>query len=413
MLSLLLSLSFGAALFLIARALRTTRGTSVPLAIVAGYALRVLISLIVRNVSFFAHGGGGGDSLLYEDYAKLIAHVWEVNGFHYVDADEMPMLGATTLLPNLYAIIFYFGGELASVGCVALVAFATALLFLNMYSLAVEEGAEPRNAQTLTLLLYFSPLVLYYTSDTYKDGLVASLTFGALATSVRMSRRLSVGHAILGALCLWALWYVRFYLVFVAVAPLVVGLVGIGSKSIFRQLMAALTLLVAILAVAAFTDVLQHATEQATETFVQGTARNVLDANASGGSGVEFDDGGQAFGALGPKLAYTLFSPFPWSGGSLGFQIGKLDVLLWYYVLYRTGRSIVNASATQRSLILMLATFLIPCTIMYATSVSNVGLIVRQRLIIVLTTAVIAMVVSAKEASAVTAPATADSEPTG
>lgn len=395
MFSLILVLVLGAVTYVVAASVPSSRNTVMPWVLLGGYALRILISLGVRNVGFFAHGVGG-DSQLYEDYAKLIVRIWERTSVHYVGADELPMLGATTLPSNIFALIYYVGGSFAGIGCVAVIAVAVALLFLNIHSLAIENGANPRDATTLSVLLYFSPVVLFYTSDTFKDGLVASLTFGALASAVRLSRKFSIVHATIGLLSLWALWHVRFYLVFVTVLPLIVGFVGLSSSSFSRQLLVALGLLVVVLGIAASTDILQHATEQATQTFEQGTARNALQANAGGGSGVEFDDGGQAFGALGPKLAYTLLSPFPWAGGSLGFQIGKVDAFIWYYLLYRTYRSIRAAEGAQRTFILMLATFLIPCTVMYATSVSNVGLIVRQRMIIVLTTSVIAMLASAR-----------------
>ncbi len=396
MLSIFLALALGGAGYAGARALPSTRGSAIPTALLVGYVLRLFLSIVVRNVPFFAHGLGG-DSRLYEDYARLIARMWETTGVHFVDDSELPVLGATTLPPNIFGLVFYLSGDLGTLGCVSIVAFSAQLLFLNMYSLAVEQGAPRDDAQLLTLLLYFSPLVLFYTSDTYKDGLVASLTFGGVASAVRLSRRFSIAQVLVGGACIWALWHVRFYLVFVAVAPLGVGLVGLTSSSLLRPMLVALALLIGVLALAAYSDVLQSATERASETFANGTAQNVLDANARTGSGVTFDDGGQPFGAFGPKLAYTLFSPFPWSGGSLGFQIGKVDAFIWYYILYRSVRSIRRATAQQRGFILMLLTFLIPCIVMYATSVSNVGLIVRQRLVIVLTTSVIAMLVGRRD----------------
>jgi hypothetical protein len=101
-----------------------------------------------------------------------------------------------------------------------------------------------------------------------------------------------------------------------------------------------------------------------------------------------FDDGGSPFGALGPKIAYTLFAPFPWSAGSIGFQLGKLDSVIWYFFIYRAIRAMRQINL---QLVLMLLTFLIPSTLSYAMSMSNVGLIVRQRLVIVVATAFLAM----------------------
>lgn len=385
-------------LLVLARGVAPRRDLRLPEVLVGGYLLRLLLSFLVRDLSLFAHGTGG-DALLYEDYARLIVRLWDAGGIHYVNATELPVLGATTLPANVFALVFYVGGAGARIGCVAVVAFATALLFLNVFSLAVEHGARPRSTLAIVTVLYLSPLMLFYTSDTYKDGLVVCFAVGALGSSIRLSRRLSATHLTIGLLSLVALWNVRFYLVFVTSAPVLVGLVGLGSRSVTRPLLLALGLFGVGLALAQFTDILQQASERASETFAQGTASNVLEANASGGSGVTFDDGGTPFGAMLPKLAYTIFSPFPWAAGSLGFQVGKLDGLIWYYILVRAVRAVRQVWFARGGLVLMLLTFLVPCTLMYATSVANVGLIVRQRIVIVVVTAVLACFYTPKKAA--------------
>ena len=50
------------------------------------------------------------------------------------------------------------------------------------------------------------------------------------------------------------------------------------------------------------------------------------------------------------------------------------------HVIYRAVRAVRTA---DKQLVWMLGTFIVPCTVMYATSMANVGLIVRQRLVIV------------------------------
>ena len=205
--------------------------------------------------------------------------------------------------------------------------------------------------------------------------------------------RWSLLHALIGVICLWALWYVRFYLVFATVAPLVVGLVGLGTKSTMRTVLTAIVLGFVAVALASFTDILQTASERANETFEIATSVNQTAANRQGGSGVEFDDGGSATGALPMKLAYTLFAPFPWQGGSLGFQLGKVDAVLWYFIFYRAVAGAWQAVKQAESrLVVMLLSFIVPCTVMYAMTMANVGLIMRQRLVIVAATAIFAAI---------------------
>lgn len=370
-----------------------------PTVIMGGYAVRLLFQLFIREIPFFSHGTGG-DALIYEEYGRVIADIWQHVGIHYVTANELVELGPTTFPENLFGLVMYLnGGATTRLGCTSLIALAAGLTALNFHSLAVQFGAQRKNALLFTCIIYFQPAFLFYTSDMYKDGLVLLFAIGALGSALRLSFRFSLLHTAIGVACIWALWYVRFYLIYVTMAPLLVGAVGIGSKSITRPMFAALVLLTAAIALSGLTDILQRTTEAASNTFAGGTAANALAANALGGSGVVFDDGGSPFAALPSKLAYTLFAPFPWSGGSIGFQLGKVDVVLWYFTVYRAVRA---AWQTDRRLVLMLASFIVPCTVMYAMSMSNVGLIMRQRLVIVVATALLAAIYTPKRVPAAT-----------
>ena len=212
------------------------------------------------------------------------------------------------------------------------------------------------------LLLLFGPAFLMYTSEMYKDGIVTFLVVAAIGNALRLSRKLSIIHAAFGIGCLFALWQVRFYLVFVTLGPLVVGLVGLNSRAKVRTTVVAAVMLAGVIALAAYTDMLDTVTSTFEDTFQYGTNQNSLVSNASGGSGVTFDDEGDSRGAIGPKLLYMLFAPFPWQGGSMGFQIGKLDALLWYFLAYHAFLAARRLAREQPSLLLMFLVFLVPTT---------------------------------------------------
>ncbi len=389
MVGILLTLILAVALWAIMRVSGERQG-AMRWILLGGFALRLVVQLFIRDFQFFSHEIGG-DALEYEALGRMIATAWQHAGIHFVTQNEIPELGPTSLPPNLFALVIYLNDGVTRIGCTAVVASAAALAVLNVYKIALQFGASERDATTVAVLLYFNPTFLFYTSDMYKDGLVVCLAVGALASTIRLTFRLSVVHAVIGLICVAGLWYVRFYLVFVTVAPLVVGLVGFGSRSIARPIIAALMLVVIAITLGAFTDFLQLTSERASETFEVGTSYMVQANATSGGSSIEFDDGGSPTGLLLPKVAYTLFSPFLWSTGSLGFQVGKLDAVLWYYLIYRALRAIRVA---DRRLLLVLLTFIVPCTMMYAMSMANVGLIVRQRLVIVFVTAILSALYS-------------------
>lgn len=126
------------------------------------------------------------------------------------------------------------------------------------------------------------------------------------------------------------------------------------------------------------------------ETYEISHDSNVVAYNAMGGSGVTFDDGGNPFGAIGPKLAYTIASPFPWQSGSLGLHIGKIDVFIFYYLIYRAYLAGKRMALTEREALIQFIAFLVPATVAYATTMANIGLILRQRMPIVFVTAILA-----------------------
>jgi hypothetical protein len=399
---LLFAVLSGAVLWGVLRAAGLTRGERwFPRVIMGGFVLRLLIQFAIRDVPFFSHGLGG-DSAGYEAAAQAIAQYWTHSGVHFVTSNEMADLGPTSLPANVFALIIYLnGGDVSRLGCTAVVALAAALTVINIYTLAIQLGAKERNALLLATLFFLQPAFLFYTSDTYKDGLVLCFTIGAFGSALRLSLRLSVVHLVIGVLSVAALWFVRFYLLSVAIAPLIVGIVGLGGKGVTRSVVAALVLGTGLLALAGFTDILQLASSRAAETFDLATSQRVIGSNSEGGSGVTFDDGGSPFGALPAKLIYTIFSPFPWSAGSLGFQLGKVDAFLWYFMLYRAARA---ARTVDKRVLLMVATFVLPSTLMYAMSMANVGLIVRQRLIIVAAVAILASLWSPKKLEIKTRP---------
>jgi hypothetical protein len=79
-------------------------------------------------------------------------------------------------------------------------------------------------------------------------------------------------------------------------------------------------------------------------------------------------------------------------GGSIGLQLGKIDTLIWYYILFSAWGAARLMWGSDRRTLLMLLLFLTGGFIMYATSMANIGLIFRQRMPLVMVTTVLASV---------------------
>jgi len=349
--------------------------------VVAAYLTRMLLQSFLRELPVFSYGSGG-DCIFYEWCASNFARLWVYRGIEIYTSEQFPEVGSAALPINLFAFIIYLNGDATRAGCTSVVAICSVLACYQIYRLAVDLGADEEKAYKCMGAMLFLPGYLYYTADMYKDGIVAFFVLSALSASFRLSKRFSVGQMALAIVSLAAVWYVRHYMVYLSVAPLFVGIVGVGKGSIARQIIFGAGLIAALLALS------QSSAFESVSNNVQSTFNRASDIEARrwnqiGGSGVSFDDGGQAFGAIHLKLLYTLFSPFPWQVGSFAMQMGKADTIFWYYMFWRLTKVSRQLWSTDRSLLLMFLVFLVPLTLAYATTMANIGLILRQRIPVV------------------------------
>jgi hypothetical protein len=344
------------------------------------FFLRIVAQFAVQNFAFFSHAARG-DSQLYQWNAELVAQMWRHGSVHFVTKHELPAIGQAALPVNAYAVVAFLNGETSVFASTMIVVTLGSLTGLVLYNLAKDLGCSQKHAAWCSAAFTFSPAFVYYTADMYKDGFVVFLTIATVSNAIRLSWKFSVARfavAIVGAV---GLWYVRPYLVFATLIPLVVGLVGFDRSSPLRKIFLGLGALTAVLIVTSTSQVLGDASEAANDYFKLGTSNIVRNSNGhAGGSAVMFDDGGSAYGALPIKLVYTLFAPFPWMGGSFGLHIGKVDALVTLFFFYRSLVAIRKHWKTNKGTLLALLSFIVPMTIVYALGMANIGLILRQRM---------------------------------
>ncbi|GIH24022.1 hypothetical protein Aph01nite_23320 [Acrocarpospora phusangensis] len=345
---------------------------ALPVLLVA-LAVRLLVHVLVIRTDLL---GYGGDNLTYEAWAGEIAQYWSLSDFHFITAAEMSRLHAVAVPCNLFALVMMVCGGPAPLACTAVVGLVACALCVVLYRAARLVGADERAAFRLLVLTAYMPSFLFHTSDTFKDGINAFLVVSCLYLILSYLRRFDVRKLLLLAPLLWALWHVRPYMVFMCALPLAVGL--LRSKWVMG--------VGAVAAVAALLMLQDLPLDVMREQLDRGQSAMVRGANAAGGSGVVFADGGDPWAALGPKVLYTVFSPFPWADGSLVFQLGKIETLIWYVLLVMAAIGARRLWRRDPRLLLILALFLLPATLAYATTMANVGLILRQRMPIVMVT---------------------------
>jgi hypothetical protein len=360
----------------------------------AGFLLRLAANPVIRSVALFSHGGPSqGDASIYESAAWVVARLWEYEGVGWYSVQEIGVDGAhqALLAVHIYGAIAYLnGGETSPVGCVALNAFLAAITCLHLVRLGTMIKGGERESRIVALVTYFSPAFVFHTSDMFKDGISAFLVISAVLIAFRLSERFHIVDAVLGAGCLVLLWFVRYYLVFLVTAPLVFSFLGLRRGASARFVLAS-AVMMAVGMILVATNVADDAISAGVSTYDYATAETSLAWNARAGSGVTFT--GSPVIAFPLRLAYTLFSPFPWDfrSTSIGFQVGKLDALIWYYFLFYAIRGGRQMWKDDRGTLLMFLVVLLPLTVAYATTMANIGLIVRQRMPIVMLGAVLAV----------------------
>lgn len=377
----------------------------IPLIFIA-FVARILVHLVVLRGGMLHYGG---DQHTYEGNALQIASIWRVDGIHFVTANELPNMRSVAVPCNLFAVFIYLCDGPAPLACTGAIAVVAVGLALIVYHFAQLIGASADASFRLFVLTLFGPSFVLHTSDMFKDGINAILVVGSLYLAVGIAKRFSLLRLMLVVPCLWLLWYVRPYMVFMTALPLGLAIIGLRRA---LSIQGALLLSVALIGGLVYFESgeADEALANAQEQFDTATSSTVRDANAEGGSGVTFDDGGKVWGALGPKLAYTVLSPFPWAAGSAAFQLGKLETFIWYWLLWTALRGLKWLWRNERETLLLLSMFIVPATLAYATSMSNVGLIFRQRMPIVIVTSLLSAVVWTHQPRR-TAPAEAAQQP--
>ncbi|MFF0308447.1 hypothetical protein ACFYSC_13505 [Streptosporangium sp. NPDC004379] len=356
--------------------------------LMAAFVVRLAVNVMVTRSGLIDYGG---DNLYYEAKAVEIAEYWRHYGVQFVGSEQVGPIYSISVPCHLFAIVVYLCGGRAPLACTAVVALIACGLCVVMYRFARLVGADERAAFRLLVITAFLPGFLLHTSDTFKDGLNAFLVLACLALAASNMQRFGMRKLLLLTPLLWALWHVRPYMVFMCGLPLLLGVARIRRAVSPRTLLVVAALAVPALVAIQGTGELPAA-EILQEQLERGQSAQVRSANAEGGSGVVFEDGGDAWNALGPKIAYTVLAPFPWMSGSPTLQFGKVDTVLWYYLLYCAAEGFRRLWRHDRRMLLIIMLFIIPGTVAYATTMSNIGLIFRQRMPIVMVTSLLSAI---------------------
>ncbi|MGP3920750.1 hypothetical protein [Nonomuraea sp. 10N515B] len=379
--------------FLVRRSFPRETARPVLIVLLAAFTTRLLIHFfIVRSRSL----DYGGDNFDYEFIAMEVVTYWRNAGIQFVTSEVIPSINTVATPCHIFAFVMYLCGGFAPMACTAVVAFIACALCIVMYKFARLVGADDRSSFRLLILIAFIPGLLVHTSDMYKDGFNAFLVMTCLWLAASNMQRFDIRKLLAMAPLIWALWNVRPYMVFMCGLPLLFSITS--RKRMVSMRVMALSVAALMSFMLLYEQILATgpaATMQRQLEKSQST--NVRSALEQGGSGVVFSHDGALWDELPTKLLYTLLAPFPWMDGSAALQLGKIEALLVWYLLYCAIKGGRRLWQYDRKMLFFILSFVMPVTIAYATTIANIGLIFRQRIPIVLILGLLAAIAWARE----------------
>jgi hypothetical protein len=384
---------FMGALIFIVRLVQESEDKNPVMAILlAGYFLRLLIRAFNRDLAIYSEGQtlGGGDAMIYEYRASLLAALWQRTGIHFTTSQEVPELNQVPLPPNLFGFVEYFSGDYSAIGNVSIVAFLACMTALVLYRTYIVYDLERKTSLYAMCFLFLAPSFMGLTSDAFKDGILVFLTVCIFSILIHIGRNNYYWMFPLLVLCFWGLDGTRFYLIYALLVPTVIRFLGFQKQSLLG-FGTAFMFAFGLLMLFGNLTVLYSYVDDASDVFENSYALGSQVSNMSGGSGVDIDGGRPTLESLPIKIVYTLLAPFPWQSGSLGLHLSKIEMLLWYFILYWAYRGVRFYLSRDPMMVFMFSAFIIGMTVVYAWSFTNIGLMYRQRLPIFFVASILAV----------------------
>lgn len=365
-----------------------------------GYFLRLVVRTFNRNWVIFSDGQtlGGGDAVTYETRADWVIQLWHRLGMHFVTNKEMPGFYDVSLPPNLFAFVGHFNHGYSAIGNVSVTAFIASLTALVLYYTYVLHDPKRKISFYVMCALFLSPSFVTYTSDSFKEGILIFFTMSIFSIYFHMNRRNFYVLLPCLILCFIGLEGTRYYLVY-ALLPSSLIWVFWAHKEKILNLNTAFKIMTVLLIFSVMAIGVYLRLDEILHAVSVGYARDSLESNMSGGSGVNLGGTQLTFWVFPIKILYTLFAPFPWQAGSLGLQLSKFEMLFWYFMTYWTCRGAWIFSKRDPLMVLIPFVFIVGMTLVYAGTFENIGLMFRQRLVVFFVASILAVwgMVAAKQ----------------
>jgi hypothetical protein len=353
--------------------------------------LRFAVGLLVLYLSWTNKLQMMEDSFGYSYWGAEIARAW-------LSGQQSPWLAQAMAEGRkawfMYATVGVFycvtgGVEVLpfAIGCYSLL---TSFAPVLAYRAGRQFGASTQEALSGARLIAYSPAFALWSSALYKEGLILIALFLVVLHSLRLQQNIRPGSILLLALCLLALFGLRFYIAAILCVCLVTGLLfglqnrdaGEDAPVIFRQVL----VLVLLFCVFSLFGLRERVDKLVPENLEDNIKRfsTIRRGFASEGSGylreMRFSNVDSAVRFFPVGLTYFLLVPFPWQLGSLRQNVTIPETLFWVVVVYpRVLRGVWRGVKVNPpgALFLLLSSVSVCC--LYALVMGNIGTTYRVR----------------------------------
>jgi hypothetical protein len=355
------------------------------------FLVRVLVGFLAYALTMYADLPIVEDARFYEEMGYEVAQDW-LSG-KVVDFDTLPqgVQTARLLVTAIAAFYFVMGGARALPVLLVAYSAVTALVPVYVHRFARELQAPEGVARRAGWLVALSPAFVFWSGSLYKEGLTLLLLSVAAYHTLRLQSGWRGWSVSTLALCVVALWGVRFYLAILlalAVAlSLLWGRMPRAGRSRGVPVFVRQAVVMSVFAVVIISVALTVRTERVLLESDEGVLVN-LDVRRAG-SAREARSGylqeatvatpGEALQYFPVGLLYFLTVPFPWQVGAVRQNLIIPENTFWLGLYPLIVLGIRRALKFNRPGTVFLLLMTTGMCVIYALLAANVGTAYRMR----------------------------------
>jgi hypothetical protein len=355
------------------------------------FVVRVLVGFLAYALTMYAELPIVEDARFYEEMGYEVAQDW-LSGKR-VDFDTLPqgVQTARLLVTAIAAFYFVMGGVRALPVLLVAYSAVTALVPVYVYRFARELQAPEGVARRAGWLVALSPAFVFWSGSLYKEGLTLLLLSVAAYHTLRLQSGWRGRSVSTLALCVVALWGVRFYLAILLALAVALSLLwgrmpGAGRSRgvpVFVRQAAVMSVFAVVIISVALTVRTEHVLLESDE----GVLVN-LDVRRAG-SAREATSGylqeasvatpGEALQYFPVGFLYFLTVPFPWQLGAFRQNLIVPENAFWLGLYPLVVIGIRRALKSNRPGTVFLLLMTAGMCVIYALLAANIGTAYRMR----------------------------------